>query len=64
MNSKILNGKPFLFIFGYLEWEAARMFHFKDELVVLGQISHDPVAAAHPFTLIPLVWAGAAACDE
>ena len=54
---KILNGLAILTsLFGYLEWGGGnRMFLYQGELEVLGKLVSDPVSAAHPFTLIPLL---------
>lgn len=42
-------------LFGYLEWGTDnRMFLFQGEWEVLAKLFQDPVAAAHPFTLMPL----------
>lgn len=42
-------------LFGYLEWGADnRIFLFQGEWEVLGKLVSDPVAAVHPFTLMPL----------
>ncbi|MGD9563476.1 MAG: hypothetical protein AB7F88_15765 [Pyrinomonadaceae bacterium] len=57
MKRKILNGLLILTsLFGYLEWGTdQRMFLFQGEWEVLGRIISDPVSAAHPFTLLPLL---------
>lgn len=42
--------------FGYLEWGSENsMFLFQGEWEVLVKLFQDPVAAAHPFTLMPLL---------
>lgn len=42
-------------LFGYLEWGTDnRMFLFQGEWEVFGKLVSDPVAAAHPLTLLPL----------
>lgn len=42
-------------LFGYLEWGTEnKMFLFQGEWEVLVKLFQDPVAAAHPFTLMPL----------
>ncbi len=56
MKRKLLN--VFLILtslLGYLEWGGGNsMFLFQGEFEVLGKLYHDPVSAAHPFTLLPL----------
>ena len=56
MKRKVMNGLAILSsLFGYLEWGGGnRMFLFQGELEVLGKFVSDPIAAAHPFTLLPL----------
>lgn len=56
MKKRILNGLVVLTsFFGYLEWGTDnRMFLFQGEWEVLGKLLSDPLAAAHPFTLMPL----------
>ena len=56
MRKKVWNGLIVLTsLFGYLEWGADnRMFLVQGEWEVLGKFVTDPVAAAHPFTLMPL----------
>jgi cobalamin biosynthesis protein CobD/CbiB len=42
-------------LLGYLEWGGDnKMFLFQGELDVLAKLFKDPVAAAHPLTLMPL----------
>ena len=57
MKRKIANGLAILTsLFGYLEWGGGNgAFLFQAELEVLGKLVSDPVSAAHPFTLIPLL---------
>lgn len=57
MRKKILNGLAILTsLFGYLEWGGGNStFLFQAELEVLGKLFSDPVSAAHPFTVVPLV---------
>lgn len=57
MKKKILNGLALLTsLFGYLEWGGGNgAFLFQAELEVLGKLFSDPVSAAHPFTLLPLL---------
>ncbi len=57
MKRKILNGLLILTsLIGYLEWGTdQRMFLFQGEWEVLGKLISDPVSAAHPFTLLPLI---------
>jgi hypothetical protein len=43
-------------LLGYLEWGGGNsMFLFQGELEVLAKLYHDPIAVAHPFTLLPLI---------
>lgn len=53
---KVLNACLILTsLFGYLEWGVdSRMFLFQGEIEVLTKLYQDPLAAAHPFTLLPL----------
>lgn len=56
MKKKIIN---FLLVvtslIGYLEWGGGNaMFLFQGEVEVLKKLYSDPIAAAHPFTLLPL----------
>lgn len=57
MKQKILNGLTVLTsLFGYLEWGAGNStFLFRAEWEVLRKLFSDPVSAAHPFTLLPLL---------
>lgn len=57
MKQKILNGLTVLTsLFGYLEWgEGNSTFLFRAEWEVLRKLFSDPVSAAHPFTLLPLL---------
>ncbi len=57
MKRKILNGLAVLTsLVGYLEWGGGNSsFLFQAEWEVLGKFVSDPVAAAHPFTLLPLL---------
>ena len=57
MKRKILNGLAVLTsLVGYLEWGGGNSsFLFQAEWEVLGKFVNDPVAAAHPFTLLPLL---------
>lgn len=57
MKQKILNGLAVLtLLFGYLEWGGGNaVFLFQAEWEVLRKLFSDPVSAAHPFTLIPLM---------
>ncbi len=57
MKKKILNGLALLTsLFGYLEWGGGNgAFLFQAELEVLRKLFSDPVSAAHPFTLLPLL---------
>jgi hypothetical protein len=57
MKRKTLNGLAVLTsLFGYLEWGTDnRMFLFQGEMEVLGKLASDPLSAAHPFTLLPLL---------
>ena len=42
-------------LMGYLEWGADnRIFLFQGEVEVVTKLIEDPVATAHPFTLLPL----------
>ena len=54
---KILNGLAILSsLFGYLEWGGGNdAFLFQAEMEVLGKLVSDPVSAAHPITLLPLL---------
>lgn len=54
---KILNGLAILTsLFGYLEWGGGNsMFLFRAEWEVIRRLVTDPLSAAHPFTLIPLL---------
>ena len=56
MKRKILNLLLIITsLFGYLEWGTEnKMFLFQGEWEVLVKLFQDPVAAAHPFTLMPL----------
>lgn len=56
MKRKILNLLLMITsLFGYLEWGTEnKMFLFQGEWEVLVKLFQDPVAAAHPFTLMPL----------
>ncbi len=56
MKRKILNLLLIITsLFGYLEWGTEnKMFLFQGEWEVLIKLFQDPVAAAHPFTLMPL----------
>lgn len=56
MKLKILNACLIVTpLFGYLEWGTdSSSFLFQVEMVVLSKLFQDPVAAVHPFTLIPL----------
>jgi hypothetical protein len=41
---------------GYLEWGGGNsMFLFQGEIDILSRLFHDPLSAAHPFTLLPLL---------
>ena len=57
MKRRILNALLILTsLIGYLEWGTyQRMFLFQGEWEVLGKLISDPVSAAHPFTLLPLI---------
>ncbi|MBK9153979.1 MAG: hypothetical protein IPM25_07135 [Chloracidobacterium sp.] len=57
MRQKVLNGLAILTsLFGYLEWGGGNgAFLFQAELEVFGKLFSDPVSAAHPFTLVPLL---------
>ncbi len=57
MKKKILNGLAVLTsLFGYLEWGGGNgAFLFQAEWEVLRKLFSDPVSAAHPFTLLPLL---------
>ena len=57
MKRKILNGLAVLTsLFGYLEWGGDNsMFLFQGEWEVLRRLVTDPLSAAHPFTLVPLL---------
>ena len=56
MKKKILNGCLILTsLIGFLEWGGGnKMFLFQGEIEVLTKLYQDPLAAAHPFTLLPL----------
>ena len=56
MKRKILNLLLMITsLFRYLEWGTEnKMFLFQGEWEVLVKLFQDPVAAAHPFTLMPL----------
>lgn len=56
MKRKILNLLLIITsLFGYLEWGTDnKMFLFQGEWEVLAKLVQDPLAAAHPFTLMPL----------
>lgn len=56
MKKKVLNACVILTsLMGYLEWGGDnKMFLFQGEFEVLTKLYQDPVAAAHPFTLLPL----------
>ncbi|MBK9153217.1 MAG: hypothetical protein IPM25_03175 [Chloracidobacterium sp.] len=57
MRKKILNALVILTsLFGYLEWGGGNgAFLFQAEWEVLRKLFSDPVSAAHPFTLVPLL---------
>ena len=57
MTQKILNALVVVTsLFGYLEWgEGNSTFLFRAEWEVLRKLFSDPVSAAHPFTLLPLL---------
>lgn len=57
MKTKILNAFVLVSsLFGYLEWgKNNHSFLYEGELEVLSKLFMDPLAAAHPFTLIPLL---------
>ena len=57
MRKNVWNGLAiFASLFGYLEWGGGNgAFLFQAELEVLGKLVSDPVSAAHPFTLLPLL---------
>ena len=57
MRKKIKNALAVLTsLFGYLEWGGGNsMFLFQGEWEVLRRLATDPLSAAHPFTLIPLL---------
>ncbi|MBX2946061.1 MAG: hypothetical protein KF725_09520 [Cyclobacteriaceae bacterium] len=57
MKGKILNGLLILTsLFGYLEWgKDNSVFLFQAEVEVISKLFSDPVSAAHPFTILPLV---------
>lgn len=43
-------------LLGYLEWGGGNsMFLFQGEIDILSRLFHDPLSAAHPFTLLPLL---------
>lgn len=56
MKKKVLNACLILTsLMGYLEWGGDnKMFLFQGEFEVLAKLYQDPLAAAHPFTLLPL----------
>lgn len=56
MKKKILNGCLILTsLIGYLEWGGGNnLFLFQGEIEVITKLYQDPLAAAHPFTLLPL----------
>lgn len=57
MKQKFLNGLVIITsLFGYLEWGAGNStFLFQAEWEVLRKLFSDPISAAHPFTLMPLM---------
>ena len=56
LKRRLLNGCLIVTsLFGYLEWGTENhMFLFQGEIEVLSRLLNNPVAAAHPFTLLPL----------
>ncbi len=56
MKKKVLNACLILTsLMGFLEWGGDnKMFLFQGEFEVLANLYQDPLAAAHPFTLLPL----------
>lgn len=56
MKKKVLNACLILTsLMGYLEWGGDnKMFLFQGEFEVLTRLYQDPLAAAHPFTVLPL----------
>lgn len=56
MKQKILNAILMITsMLGYLEWGTDnRMFLFQGEIEVVTKLFQDPMAAAHPFTLLPI----------
>ncbi|MCZ2390832.1 MAG: hypothetical protein LC113_07110 [Acidobacteria bacterium] len=57
LKAKLLNlGLILTSLVGYLEWGGGRRaFLFEAEATVLEKLFTDPLAASHPFTLIPLL---------
>jgi hypothetical protein len=57
MNLKVFNALLVLTsLFGYLEWGGEnQIFLFQAEMELIRKLAIDPMAAAHPFTLVPLL---------
>jgi hypothetical protein len=57
VKGKLLNALAVLAsMFGYLEWGGGNStFLFQGEWEVLRRLTTDPLSAAHPFTLVPLL---------
>lgn len=60
MKSKLLNFSLIITsLFGYLEWgKKSHSFLFQVEFELFSKLFTDPIAALHPFTILPLLGQG------